>query len=144
MNNFVIYLAGAMTNVAFDEQLKWRSKVSDAFKTAYNSGMFSKKPVCFSPPYYYPIEQNFHLTEREAFEFDMNALRKSDLVIVNFSRLDSIGTAMELSVAKELKIPVVGWQSCEGTLHPWLNECTMRMCPSMKDAIDYVATYFLK
>lgn len=136
-----IYLAGGMSGLSFEEQTKWRSNVRDAI--LYGEYDYDIKPRFFSPPEYYPIEEQRHKSEREAMEFDLNALRKSDLVIVNFNAPDSIGTAMELMLARELRIPVVGLNKDGFDLHPWLIECSTRICDDMYELVEYVVEYYL-
>ena len=77
-------------------------------------------------------------------EYDLNALRKSDLVVVNFNAPNSLGTAMELILAKELHIPVIGLLKDNIALHPWLIECTTRMCDNMRELVDHVVNFYLK
>lgn len=76
-------------------------------------------------------------------EFDLNGLRHSDLVIVNFNDPASLGTCAELAVAYEMKIPIIGINKDEKELHPWLIEFTSRMCSSLKEAAEYVVDFYL-
>jgi hypothetical protein len=77
-------------------------------------------------------------------EFDLYNLRKSNLVVVNFNAPQSIGTAMELMVAKENKIPVIGLNKDETKLHPWLIECCTRICDSFREIVNHVVNFYLK
>ena len=77
-------------------------------------------------------------------EFDLNALRNSNLVIVNFNDPVSLGTCAELAIAYEMKIPIIGVNSDNKELHPWLIEFTSRMCSSLKEAVEYVVEFYLK
>jgi len=76
-------------------------------------------------------------------EFDLYNLRCSDLVIVNFNSPNSIGTAMELMLAKELKIPIIGINEENKQLHPWLIECVVKMFKKLEDAWMYVSNFYL-
>lgn len=62
----------------------------------------------FNPPLYYSPNQPYHKNEREVMEYELDRLRKSDVVIVNFNIPKSIGTAMEVAVARENRIPIIG------------------------------------
>lgn len=132
-----IYLAGGMSNVSYDEQMEWRENIQDELEQAhYDVEVIN--PVC-----YYNFENDFYKSEREVFEFDTYHLRTSDVVIVNFNEPKSIGTAMELMLAKETRIPVIGINENNQRLHPWLLECVTRMCDNIYDAVEYVKVYFL-
>ena len=141
MESIKIYLAGGMSGITFEEQLRWRNQIKDA--VLYGCYEYAYKPMFFSPPMYYNLEEQNHNTEREAMDFDLNKLRNSDLVIVNFNVPSSIGTAMELAIARELRIPVVGINEKNVELHPWLNECVTRMCYNMRETIRHVVDYYL-
>lgn len=136
-----IYLSGGMGNLSFEEQSKWRSQVTNAIK--YGDYHCEKKPVFFNPVDYYNFEDTRHRTEREVMEFDLNAVRNSDLVIVNFNDPKSIGTCAELAIAKELHIPIIGINKDNQELHPWLIEFTTRMCDSLREAVEHVVEFYL-
>lgn len=70
-------------------------------------------------------------------------VRKSDLIIANFNSSQSIGTAQELALANEYRIPVVGLNAENKELHPWLTECCEKMFTDMSDLLDYVQFYYL-
>lgn len=141
MESVKIYLAGGMSSITLEEQFRWRNQVKDAI--LYGCYEYTYKPMFFSPPMYYNLEEQNHNTEREVMEFDLNRLRNSDLVIVNFNAPNSIGTAMELAIAYENRIPVVGINEKNVELHPWLAESVVRMCCNMREAIKYVVDYYL-
>lgn len=54
--------------------------------------------------------------------YDFNMLRKSSYIIANFTDPNSIGTEIEIWIAFEMKIPIIG--ICPdnelNNLHPWL------------------------
>lgn len=141
MESVKIYLSGGMGDLSWEEQSKWRKQVQDAIK--YGDKDCSKKPIFFNPINYYNFEEVRHRSEREIMEFDLNALRNSDLVIVNFNDPKSLGTCSELAIAYELKIPVVGIRKNKQELHPWLVEFTTRMCESIREAVDYTIDFYL-
>lgn len=141
MESVRIYLSGGMGSLSFEEQSKWRSQVIDAIK--YGDYHCEKKPVFFNPVNYYSFEEDRHRSEREIVEFDLNALRNSDLVIVNFNDPSSLGTCSELAIAYERKIPVIGINKDNVELHPWLAEFTTRMCESLREAVEHVVDFYL-
>lgn len=142
METVKIYLSGAMSGLSFEEMSKWRSNVIDAIK--FNNEC-EKKPLFFNPINYYNFEENRHKTEREIFEFDLYNLRNSDLVIVNLGDKGdkSIGTCMELILAKELHIPVIAFGVNDSEIHPWIVECCTRICDNMKEAVSHVVEFYL-
>ena len=128
--------------MTLEGQTKWRNQVQDAIK--FSDYDLVKTPKFFDPTTKYSIFENYHKSEREVFEYDVRNLKWSDVVIVNFNVPSSIGTAMELMCAKENGIPVIGLNKDGNTLHPWLEECTTRMCTSMQELVDYAVHYFLQ
>ena len=136
-----IYLSGGMSNLSYEDRTKWRNQIKNALK--YEDYDYEKKCRIFDPTMYFDIDNPTHQSEREAMNFDLNALRKSDLVIVNFNDPKSIGTAMELMLAYELRIPIIGICTEEKILHPWLLECVDRMCSSTRECVNYVIEYYL-
>lgn len=141
MEKVKIYLSGSMSGISFEEQSKWR----ESFKNAilYGDYDYEKKPIFFNPVNYYNFEEKRYKSEKEIMEFDLNALRNSDLIIVNHNNPSSIGTAMELMLAYELRIPIIGINKDKKVLHPWLNECCSRMCDDIREAVDYTVEFFL-
>lgn len=141
METVKIYLSGGMGNLNFEEQSKWRNQVINAIK--FGDYDYEKKPIFFNPVDHYNFTEVRYRSEREVMEFDLNALRHSDLVIVNFNDHKSIGTAMELMLAKEMHIPVIGLNPKEETLHPWLAECTTRLCDDLRETVEHVVEFYL-
>lgn len=141
METVRIYLSGGMGNLSFDEQSKWRRQVMDAIK--FGGYDVAKKVAFFNPVDYYNFEEVRHRSEREVMEFDLNALRNSDLVIVNFNDPKSLGTCAELAIAYEMKIPIIGINRNNHELHPWLTEFTNRMCNDIRELVEYVVEFYL-
>lgn len=140
MNTINIYLSGGMGGLSFEEQVEWRNQI---VSNITNDDSLTFKPVFFNPPYFYTPAHNYHKNEKEVMEFDLYKLRKSDIVIVNFNVPNSIGTAMELMLAKEYNIPIIGININNKELHPWLSECCGRMCNSIEETLEYVKKYYL-
>lgn len=144
MENVHIYLAGGMSGLSLEEQIKWRNQVINAIR--YEDYEFDKTPIFFNPPNYYSPSTSAHKSEKEVMEFELSHLRKSDLIVVNFNVPESIGTAMEIAVAKENRIPIIGLCKNEKDIiiHPWLTECCSRMFNNMREMVDYIVNYYLK
>ncbi len=140
METIKIYLSGSMSGVSFEEQSRWRQQVMDAIKFNYEC---EKKVSFFNPVNYYNFQDVRYKTQREVMQFDLNALRNSDLVIVNFNDPSSLGTCAELAIAYDMKKPIVGINKDGKELHPWLECFCDRMCGSIKEAVEYVAAFYL-
>lgn len=136
-----MYLSGGMGNLSFEEQSKWRKQIIDAIK--FGGYDYEKKPTFFNPVDYYNFQETRHKSEREVMQFDLNGLRNSDLVIVNFNDPSSLGTCAELAIAYDMKIPIVGINKDGKELHPWLECFCDRMCDSIKEAVEYVVEFHL-
>ena len=141
METVKIYLSGGMSNMSFEEQNKWRTQIANAIK--YEDYSYEKKPIFFNPVDYYNFEAKEHKSEREIFEFDLYNLRNSDVVVVNFNNRRSIGTAMELILAKEYHIPVIAFGVKDKEIHPWLLECCTRVCDDIRETVSHVVNFYL-
>lgn len=140
METVKIYLSGAMSLLSFEEQSKWRNNIMDEIK--YNREC-EKIVHFFNPVRYYNFEEKQHKSEKEIMEFDLYNLRNSNLVVVNFNNPASIGTAMELMLAKEYHIPVIAFGVKDKEIHPWLLECCTRVCDDMREAVSHVVDFYL-
>ena len=65
------------------------------------------------------------------------------MVVVNFNVPNSIGTAYEVAVARENRIPIVGINITNAELHPWLVESCLKVFPSLELAAKYVEEYLI-
>ena len=136
-----IYLSGGMGNLSFEEQSKWRKQIINAIK--YGDYHYEKKPIFFNPVDYYNFTEVRYKSEKEVMQFDLNALRKSDLIIVNFNDPKSIGTAMELMLGKERNTPIIGFGVNNQTIHPRLLESCTRICDSLREVVEHVTEFYL-
>lgn len=141
METVKIYLSGGMAELSIEEQSKWRSQIINAIK--FGDYYCEKKVSFFNPVDYYNSEEIRYRSEREVIEFDLNALRQSNLIVVNFNDPNSLGTCAELAIAKELRIPVIGINKDGKKLHPWLIEFTTRMCDDIREAVEHIVDFYL-
>lgn len=146
METLNIYLAGGMQRFGkdnFDESNYWRVHIKQELITLDHG---KKVRVC-NPNDYYSFEGNSprYSTLREVMEFDLNKVRNSNLIIVNFNDLKSLGTMAELAIAYEHRIPVIGLCSEENypMLHPWQKEMCNRIFGDIDELIDYVIEYYV-
>lgn len=141
METVKIYLSGAMGSVSFEEQSKWRQQITN--EILYGDHHCEKKPIFFNPVNYFNFEEVRYKSEREVMEFDLNGLRNSDLVVVNFNDPSSLGTCAELAIAYEKKMPIIGINKDGIELHPWLECFCNRMCTSLREAAEYIIEFYL-
>jgi nucleoside 2-deoxyribosyltransferase len=131
-----IYLAGGITKFGREKYVegnKWRDDLISATNNDY----------------FHFINPNDHFkcwddgeyeSWKEVMRFDLNIVRTSDIIIVNFNDPKSIGTQTEISVAYEMRKPLIGLNLESATnenLHPWQVE----MCDRIFHDIDSLAKY---
>ena len=141
MENVKIYLAGAMASLSFEEQTKWRQQISD--EILYGGHDYKFKPIFIDPTRYYNFENPSHKSEKEVMNFDLHKVRTSDVVVVNFNDPNSLGTAMEIAIAYENRIPVIGLNKDDAELHSWLVKCCDRVCDDMYEVVEHIVDFYL-
>lgn len=145
MKEYQIYLAGGMGKFGkdnFDEGNQWRL----ICKKELEENAFSDYIVNVVNPndYFNFIEEpRRYKTEREIMEFDLNKVRTSDLIIINFNDMYSLGSMAELAIAYERRIPVVGLDIDNQKLHPWEVEMCSRIFNDIDEMLDYVKDFYL-
>ena len=141
----ILYLSGGMSGLTVEESNGWRIKVKqDLFAFILNGTL-----KVFNPMDSY-IHNEYRMNEKEAMRYDLNILRKSSYVLVYFNDINSLGTAMEIAIAHELKIPIIGvFDNKENynaldTLHPWVYNMCDVVLDSLDDAIRYIKNNYLQ
>lgn len=136
MNN--IYLAGAIAGLNPNQYRGWRDEV------AHNIEMATKRVWhCFDPCEHLN-EFGEVITPEESLAYDLDHLRHSRLMIASFEFTDkSTGTLIELGVAHENKIPIVGYNPDGFDLHPWVKTICQHVCSSMEGLYQYLCDHYL-
>lgn len=141
----VFYLCGGMGlfwKERFNEGNEWRVDIKDRIEQISNG----KVKCCNPNDYFNFLDRSTYESDKEVMEFDLYKVRNSDLVIVNFNDPKSIGSACEMAMAYELKIPIIGL--CENgeekILHPWLKEFCNRVFTDREELILYVTKHYVK
>ena len=88
-------------------------------------------------------EQPKYVSQREIMELDLHKLRNSNLVIVNFNDMYSLGSMSELAIAYDRCIPIIGLDINKQELHPWQIEMCNRIFDDIDEMLDYVEDYYL-
>lgn len=144
MEVFTIYLCGGMSKFGkehFEESNQWREYCKNSLEKcecAYNVKVIN-------PNDYFSFIENPHTyqTQREIMEFDLNKVRNSDLIIINFNDVYSLGSMSEIAIAYERKIPIVGINLKNQDLHPWQIEMTNRIFNNINEMLDYIKDKYL-
>lgn len=144
MENYNVYLAGGMGKFGkdhFDEGNNWRiycKSILENYKCDY-------KIRVTNPNDYFNFKEDppTYQTQREIMEFDLNKVRNSNLLVVNFNDVYSLGTMSEIAIAYEKRIPVVGINLKNQELHPWQIEMTNRIFTNIDKMLNYVKERYL-
>lgn len=103
----VFYLCGEMGLYGkehFEETNIWRVNIKNQIEE-----ISAGKVKCCNPNDLFNFLSNKdYKTQREIMNYDLFKVRNSDLVIVNFNDPKSIGSACEMAIAFEHKIPIIG------------------------------------
>lgn len=83
--------------------------------------------------------------EREVMEYDLYRVRESDLIIVNFNDPKSIGSAAEMAIAYDRRIPILGLAENDESndIHPWLKYFCNRIFVYREDLIFYILKHYI-
>lgn len=140
---FRIYLCGGMGKFGkarFGENNSWREDIKEQLEEICH------KVSCCNPNDHFSfLDDSTFESDKEVMEFDLHKLRNSDLVIVNFNDPQSIGSASEMAIAYERRIPIIGFceHGEEKKLHPWLKCFSNRIFTEREDLILYVIHHYL-
>ena len=143
MREVKIYLAGGMGKFGkdnFDVGNNWRKYC----KYTLEKFDLNKKVTAINPNDYYNfIDEPRYKSEKEVMEFDLHKVRESDLIIINFNDMYSLGSMAELAIAYERRIPVIGLDIDNQTLHPWQVEMCTRIFNDVDEMLNYIKDFYL-
>lgn len=125
----------------FDKGNTWRTyckRILEEYECDYNVNVINPNDY-----FNFKEEPKRYKTQREVMEFDLNKVRHSDLIIVNFNDMYSLGTMSELTIAYEKKIPVIGLDIDMQKLHPWQIEMCTRIFNDIDEMLNYVEDFYL-
>ena len=146
MREMNIYLAGAMGKFGkenFDKGNNWRCYCKEVLETkGENNGI---DVIATNPNEYFSFRdiKPKYASQREVMEFDIHKVRNSDLIIINFNDVYSLGSMAELAIAYERRIPVIGLNEDNQELHPWQIEFCTRIFTDVDDMLDYVEWFYI-
>lgn len=140
----VFYLCGGMGLYGkehFEEANIWRVNIKNQIEE-----ISAGKVKCCNPNDHFNFLSNKdYKTQREIMNYDLFKVRNSDLVIVNFNDPKSIGSACEMAIAFEHKIPIIGLceNGEEDNLHPWLIEFCERIFDDREELVFYLIQHYI-
>ena len=146
MRKMNIYLAGGMGKFGkenFDKGNNWRLYCKKVLEDmGENNGI---DVIATNPNDYFNFldEEPKYASEKEVMEFDIHKVRNSDLIIINFNDVYSLGSLAELAIAYERRIPVVGLNLDEQELHPWQAEMTTRIFTDIDEMLGYIEWFYM-
>lgn len=140
----MFYLAGGMEKFGkshFEEGNQWRVDIKSKIEE-----ISSGKVKCCNPNDHFNfLRDDTYRSEREIMEYDLYRVRNSDVIVANLNDPKSIGTACELAVAAEYKIPIIGLYENkeEDVLHPWIKEFCNRIFKDREELILYLIQHYV-
>ena len=135
-----VYLGGAMTHLTKDQYSYWRSYVQKMIECG------AVNAECFNPANHFDFEDvtNGYITDKQAMDIDLYNLRRSDVLLANFSLFaKSLGTMAELAIAFDRNIPIIGVNASEEELHPWIEAMCTKIFNNLDDAVEYIVNHYL-
>lgn len=145
MCDYLIYLCGGMGKFGkdnYDTSNTWRRYCKQALETCESE----YKVTAINPNDYFNFvdEPSLYKSQKEVMNFDLHKLRNSDLVIINFNDIYSLGSMAELAIAYERRIPVIGLDIDKQNLHPWQECMCERIFDNIDEMLDYIQDFYLR
>ena len=125
----------------FEESNMWRIYCKNTLENCECD--YNVKAVNPNDYFNFKEEQPKYVSQREIMELDLHKLRNSNLVIINFNDMYSLGSMSELAIAYDRRIPIIGLDINKQELHPWQIEMCNRIFDDMDEMLDYVEDYYL-
>ncbi len=126
-----VFLSGGMTGLTKEQASHWRTlfKIADTYQCN----------IFIDPTYLYTPSNNAdQFYEKEAMEYDLYWVKQSDLIVVNFNSLSSIGTAQEIMLAYSLNKLIIGMieEDKYNQLHPWYKQECIKIFKYKPDKLE--------
>lgn len=139
MNNYHVYLAGAITGYSYDECTDWRTEITKHLDPRIDalSPLRAKEYLKSETNMKSVYDFNVLSSQKGIMTRDFNDCKRSDVIIVNLSSTKrvSIGTVMELAWAFMSQTPVVCIMEDEGNVHEH---------PMVREAISYRVNHIIR
>ena len=134
-----IFLSGGMSNIPEEDSKKWRRLFKQVKYKNISSAYYADQYIFINPTTLYkPSEPYDPIVEKEAMEYDLYWVKHSDLIVVNFNSLSSIGTAQEIMLAYTLNKPIIGMieEDKYNQLHPWYKQECIKIFKYKSDKLE--------
>lgn len=144
-NTYNIYLCGGMGKFGkenFGECNKWRKYCKRILENCECE--YKVKAINPNDFFNFIDEPPQYNTQNEVMRLDLHKLRNSDLVIVNFNDMYSLGSMAELAIAHERRIPIIGLDVDKQILHPWQVCMCERIFNNIDEMLDYIQDFYLR
>ena len=138
-NKLKIFLSGGMSNIPEEDSKKWRRLFKQSKYKNISSAYYADQYIFINPTTLYkPSEPHDPILEKEAMEYDLYWVKHSDLIVVNFNSLSSIGTAQEIMLAYTLNKPIIGMieEDKYNQLHPWYKQECIKIFKYKSDKLE--------
>lgn len=138
-NKLKIFLSGGMSNIPEEDSKKWRRLFKQSKYKNISSAYYADQYIFINPTTLYkPSKPYDPIVEKEAMEYDLYWVKHSDLIIVNFNSLSSIGTAQEIMLAYTLNKPIIGMieEDKYDQLHPWYKQECIKIFKYKSDKLE--------
>ena len=138
-NKLKIFLSGGMSNISEEDSKKWRRLFKQSRYKNFSSAYYADQYIFINPTTLYkPSEPYDPIVEKEAMEYDLYWVKHSDLIVVNFNSLSSIGTAQEIMLAYTLNKPIIGMieEDKYDQLHPWYKQECIKIFKYKSDKLE--------
>ncbi len=145
MRDYIIYTCGGMGKFGkenFDKGNVWRRYCKQALET-YECE-YRVRVINLNDYFNFIDEPPQYKSQSEVMNLDLHKLRNSDLIIVNFNDMYSLGSMAELAIAHERRIPVIGLDIDNQTLHPWQQCMCERIFNDLDKMLDYIQDFYLR
>lgn len=125
----------------FAEANEWRIDIKNQIDYISNG----RVKCCNPNDHFNFLDDTEYECQREIMNYDLYKVRHVCCIITNFNDPKSIGSACEMAIAHELKIPIIGL--CENGeekfLHPWLKEFCERIFTDREELILYIIKHYI-
>lgn len=145
MRECVIYLCGGMGKFGkenFNESNEWRLYCKRKLENCPSE--HKVRAITINPNDYFNfLEDTTYNSQKEVMEFDLYKVRNSDLLIVNFNDMYSLGSMSEMAIAYDRRIPIIGLNTNNQELHPWQHEMCNRIFNDIDKMLAYIKNFYL-
>ena len=145
MKEYQIYLCGGMGKFGkdeFDKGNAWRVYCKNTLEQ-FEGSTYKVRVVNPNDYFNFKDDPPRYLSDREVMELDLDKLRRSDLVIINFNDMYSLGSMAELAIAYERRIPIIGLDIDRQVVLPWQYKMANRIFFDIDEMLDYVEDFYL-